>query len=385
MKKKILYAVTVPKSLKLLSGKIEYLNNNGFDTQVITSEGEEASDYLKETSEKLILVNMQREINLFQDTISLFKLIKVIYLEKPDIINAGTPKAGLLVSVAAFICRVPIRIYTIRGLRLETTKGIKKKILLITEKVAAISATHIISISPSLKEKVIELRITSSEKIRVIGKGSSNGINVEKFCEKKNSIIEKETLMKKLNIRNTDFVLGFVGRLTNDKGIAQLLEIFEQISNNRNNVKLLILGEFEDNDSVSIEIKEKLLNNPQIILEGFKKNVVPYYFVMHLFVFLSKREGFGNVVIEAALASVPAVVGNVTGVKDTVIDNKTGYVIDLDDAQSCISKIEYLMDNESKRIQMGINAEIWAYENFNSKIIWKEYLKMYKNLLESSR
>src|SRR5690606_7309346 len=110
---------------------------------IITSPGNEIEKFQETENTRVVPVSMKREISLIDDILSLIKLIKFLSREKLQIVNAGTPKAGLLVMLAAFVCRVPIRIYTIRGLRLETTVGFKRKILLITEKVAANVATHV--------------------------------------------------------------------------------------------------------------------------------------------------------------------------------------------------------------------------------------------------
>lgn len=385
MKKKIIYIVTVPKSLKLLTGLLPYLQNNGFETNVITSPGDEIIRFEEQENTKVLPAEMKREISLFQDLFSLIKLIRIIAKEKPLIVNSGTPKAGLLGTLASFICRVPIRIYTIRGLRLETSRGFKRKILLFTEKLASKTSTHVVCISPSLRDQVVALGITHFDKISILGKGSSNGINVEKIQNTRYSNISLKEFKDKLNISSEDFVIGFVGRLTNDKGINEVIEVFEKIKSQSRAVKLLILGDFDEGDSISEETIEKLRHHPRIIFEGYKENLTPYYQLMDIFLFLSKREGFGNVVIEAALNKVPAIVGNVTGVKDTVINNKTGFVINIDDLNHCVKLVEYLMEYENEIVRLGTNAESWAKHNFNSNYIWGEYTTFYKKLLESSR
>ena len=385
MAKKIIYAVTVSKSLKLLNGKLNYLSNKGFNTAIITSPGNEIEKFQENEITKVIPVLMQREISLFNDFLSLVKLTKVILKEKPQIVNAGTPKAGLLVTLASFVCRVPIRIYTVRGLRLETTTGFKRKILLFTEKIAANAATHVVCISPSLKEKVIDLNIVNDKKISVIRKGSSNGYNIEKNEKAKVSLPTLNSLKQRLGILENDFIIGFVGRLTNDKGVNEVLEVFKKVSRIHANVKLLILGDFEESDSISAVAKKELNENEQIIFEGYQKDLVPYYQIMDTFLFLSKREGFGNVVVEAALNNVPAIVGNITGVKDTVIDNRTGFIVEREDTESCIKKVVFLISNESERKRLGENAAKWASENFDSQLIWKDYHNFYIKLLESVR
>ncbi|QDY44730.1 glycosyltransferase family 4 protein [Planococcus glaciei] len=161
---KVMHAVTVPQSLKLMRGQLAYLKRQGYEVGALSSEGDYIKEYEAYEDVKVLTVNMEREISLIQDFKSLVACIRLIRKERPDIINTGTPKAGLIVTLAAFICRVPIRIYNVLGLRMETTSGLKRRILLTAEKIAAAAATDVLSVSSSLKEQLVELGIAPEEK-----------------------------------------------------------------------------------------------------------------------------------------------------------------------------------------------------------------------------
>ena len=183
--KKIFQLVTVSKSIPLMKGQVEYLRDKGLDVQVVSSEGPEQHTY---SSDITHVVNMEREISLKNDLKSLINMIRLFKKEKPHIVNSGTPKAGLIGTLAAFITRRPVRIYTVRGLRLETTKGLKYKILYAMEKLAMLCATDIIAISDSLKDKIIDLKLTKVKKVKVLGNGSSNGINLTDYDLKRKEL-----------------------------------------------------------------------------------------------------------------------------------------------------------------------------------------------------
>lgn len=105
MSAKVLHAMTIAQSLQLVKGQLKTLETRGYEVKALSSEGNYAEIFEQEEGVKVLHVNMEREIALKQDLESLFACIRVIRSEKPDIVNAGTPKAGLIVSLAAYFCR----------------------------------------------------------------------------------------------------------------------------------------------------------------------------------------------------------------------------------------------------------------------------------------
>lgn len=376
---KVIHGVTVSKSLSLMSNLPTFFNNKGFNFMVISSNGEEVNRFIKEEKCNLKIIEMEREISPFKDFISLIKVINFFLKEKPDIVNAGTPKAGLLIMLASKITNIPIRIYTIRGLRLETTKGIKRKILIFTEKIAIACSTNTLAISNSLKSRVVELNLNKNRQIDVLGQGSSNGIHLSRF---NSSMYEVETIMDSYGISENDFILGFVGRVTKDKGIEDLVQIFLEVKEKIPETKLLIVGEFEEGDPVSEEIKKIILEYEDIIYTGHQRNPSPFYLVMDIFLFLTKREGFGNVAIEAGLSKIPVIAKNVTGAKDTIINNKTGFIID--NNNEAVDKVLFLYNNSKLRQAFGQEGHEWVKKNFSQDVVHNNIYQYYLKLLKKN-
>lgn len=374
MKIKVVHAVTVSKSLIFLRGQINYLGDQGYHTLVICSPGKEVDEFKRREKTHVKIIKMKRDISLFSDFISLINLIVFFMKYRPHIVNAGTPKAGLLVTLAAWLTRVPIRVYTIHGLRLETTQGLKRKILMFTEKIACYCSTKIIAVSPSLRNRVIQLGISTEDKICILGSGSGNGINF--------SDIDTNFEIKEERISEEDIVLGYVGRITKDKGVEDLLECFLNLTNNYKNIKLLILGDFEKEDAISNKSRTIIETHPNIIYKGFQNNPYPYYKLMDIFVFPTYREGFGNVSIEAAFMGLPVITTNATGAIDTVIDGKTGLIYEVGNVKQLEEKIEFLIRNPEIRKKMGIEGKKRVIKEFSSERIWNELDHLYKTLLK---
>ncbi|MCH4436568.1 glycosyltransferase family 4 protein [Staphylococcus haemolyticus] len=371
--KKIFQLVTVSKSITLMKGQIEYLRDKGLDVHVVSSEGPEQNTY---SSDITHVVNMEREISLKNDLKSLFNMIKLFRKERPYIVNSGTPKAGLIGTLAAFITLRPVRIYTVRGLRLETVTGLKYKILYAMEKLAMYCSTDIIAISDSLKDKIVELGLAKQKDIKVLGYGSSNGINIDNF-RKDNASIPND-IKEKIS---GNFVVGFVGRIVKDKGIHEVIEAFKLVQKKHKNVKLMIVGPIEKDDSISEDEFKYLQSDQDIIMTGHINDTVRYYNTMDVLLFPTSREGFGNVSIEAQAVEVPVIVNNVTGAKDTLVDNFTGFLVDKGNYQQIFDRIDYLITHPQQKEQLGINGRKNVEEKFRNEVIWEHLETIYKNKL----
>lgn len=384
MGNKVIHAVTISESLVFLKGQLNYLASCGFEATAMCSEGKYIEEFEEQEKTKVLRLSMERDISLLKDAKSLIECIRIIRKERPDIVNASTPKAGLIVTMAAYICGVPIRVYTMRGLRLETTRGIKRQILLTAEKIAANAATHCLAVSESLKEQVVHMGIANSQKVSVLGKGSGDGFEVSKFLSNESLQETVKQLKEAHGISEEHMVLGFAGRLTKDKGILELVRAFKKLQASYPNLKLLIVGNYDQTDPVPEEARKEMEGNPDIIHVGFQKDPVPYFHMMDIFVFLTKREGFGNVSIEAALSGVPVVVSAVTGAKDTIVDGKSGFLVDHTNETDILEKLGLLILAPELRAQMGEFGRRWATEHFSNETLWRELDRYYQECLAES-
>ncbi|MEQ6007339.1 glycosyltransferase family 4 protein [Staphylococcus saccharolyticus] len=363
--------MTVSKSIPLMKGQIEYLRDRGLDVHIVSSKGEEQKIY---SSNIVHVINMEREISIKNDIKSLYNMIKLFIKEKPQIVNSGTPKAGLIGTLAAFITRRPVRIYTVRGLRLETVTGLKYKILYAMEKLAMFCATDVIAISESLKKRIVYLGLEKKENLSVLGYGSSNGINLDDY--NKNDDYIPVTIANQLE---NHFVIGYVGRIVKDKGIREVVEVFKILKLKGYLVKLLVVGEIEEDDSIDKKYFNFLESNDDVILTGQVNKPVCYYNHMDVLLFPTYREGFGNVSIEAQAVEVPVITSNATGAQDTVDDAQTGFIVDIGDYKAMANKTEILMNNEILRQRLGTNARARVAKRFKSEIVWKHLETIYRN------
>lgn len=354
-KKRILYMVTVPFSARIFfPGQLRFLQENGYEVHLAAAPTPEED--LRQTAfqegVEAHFVPLEREIALKRDLLGLFSTWQLIRQIRPNIVNLGTPKAGLIGGLAALLSGVPIRIYTLHGLRLETAKGPKRHVLLWMERLACACAHQVICVSPSLRERAIQLKLLPAHKAIVLHHGSCNGIDAQKFSlpKSKRDVIQ---LRKKLGIPEAAQIIGFVGRLVRDKGITELVSAFERLHAKNNNLYLLLLGDYEEGDPVPLGVRDIISTHPNIVTTGFVQDTSSYYQLMDVLAFPTYREGFGNVALEAGATEVPVVASNATGVIDAVIDGVTGLTVPVKDANALGAALNNILQNKDLACQLG--------------------------------
>ena len=358
-----------------------FLSQHGFKIAVICAPDGDLHGVV-ETEQTIVRhVPMEREISPPRDMLALWRVYRTLRQLHPTIVNASTPKAGLLGMLAAWLARIPVRVYQQRGLRLETTDGIKRQILMGAEWLAARCATVIVCNSHSLLENFAVLGLASRSKLRVLGAGSSNGVAVARFRATPERLVQASQIRQALGIPSRSLVLGFVGRLTRDKGIVELIALFERLQDQFPDLHLLLIGDYEEGDPVPQDTRHRITESPRIHAPGHISDPAPYYHVMDLLVFLSYREGFPNAPLEAAAAGVPTIGFRVTGVVDAVEDGETGRLVAPGDVDHLLEVTLKLLRDTDLRQQMGRQAFDRATRDFSQEQVWENWRQFYEGCL----
>jgi glycosyltransferase involved in cell wall biosynthesis len=384
MNPKLIRITTVPLSLHLLiNGQPKYMQKQGFDIKLASATGKEISQIEKETGLKIKILPLTRKISPITDIKALWQTYKYFRKEKPQIIHTHTPKAGVVGMLAAKMAKVPIRMHTVAGLPLMETKGLKRKMLNIVEKITSKSSTNIYPNSFAIKEVMIKNKLASTNKLKVIGNGSSNGLDSNYFSKNKLLAGNLIRLKKKLKIKTNDVVFCFVGRIVKDKGINELLWAFDKLSKENKQVKLLLVGhEEKELDPIDEKSQRTLDENRQIISVGWQDDVRPFLAISDVFVFPSYREGFPNVVMQAGAMGLPSIVTDINGSNEIIENRVNGLIITPKDKTSLFKKMELLTINKKLRERLAKPARQMIMDRFEQKFVWKELLKEYVRLLD---
>lgn len=298
---------------------------------------------------------------------------------RPELTEFSTPKAGLLGNIAALLAGVPVRIYLLRGLKLETSSGLRRSVLLAAERLASWCAHHVLCNSPSLQAEALALGLAPDRKFKLVGDGSSHGVDTRRFAP------GPSTLREQMGIETDAPVIGFVGRLTRDKGVPELIGAFEQVLMAEPRAWLLLVGWFDaSDDALDAELRSYIESHPRIVCTGFVEDTTPCFRAMDLMALPTWREGFPNAVLEAAASGVPVITTLATGARDAVIPEVTGLLIPPGYPEAICEAILSLLADTPRRSAMGVAARRWAMERFSEERVMRLTVRLYRAFLSGA-
>ncbi|RDI11229.1 glycosyltransferase [Flavobacterium sp. AG291] len=381
---KIMIAVTDSYCANLIRGQAAFLHDHGLGVLLVSGDGPEIRHLAKTERCRSIAVDFAKDISVIRDLYCLYRIIILISKEKPEIVNAGNPKPGLLFAIALLLFPRTRFVFTLRGLRSDTMPGIKGTIVRFCEYLSCRLADKVIVISPSLREHAIQKGITSLEKSLVIGSGSSNGIDTKRFSKSKELLLKAKRFRSRLKIGEGTFVFLYIGRVAKDKGINEMCKAFTAL--NDENATLIIAGPPEYTDPLEDDTRQLIARNNNIIQLGKVKTVEILYAAANALILFSHREGFGNVVMEAAAMGTPSIVADIPGLRDTVINYYTGIHVDKKNTVALQHAMRFYIKEKERLLPLhGENAALRARKCFDRSHIWQGQLNLYKMLLKKER
>lgn len=377
-KKKFFIVTTVPQSLKFFKGQLSFLSDF-FQITAISSNKESLNKFGKEEGVKTYCIPMQRHISLLRDMLSLIRFMYFFYREKPYFVHANTPKGSFLSMVSAKLMNTPVRVYMCHGLRYVGYEGLMRNLLKMMECLTCYCATEVICVSSGVKQILIEDRICKKKKLKVIGYGSANGIDLVLFD--RNNVNPLKLPMT--GVTSSDFIFCFVGRIVKDKGVNELVAAFKQLNNLYVNTKLFIVGPFENNENPIAEItKAEIKSNSGIVYWGKQEDVRPFICMSDIFVLPSYREGFGMVLIEAAALGVPCIATNVTGCNEIIQDGVNGRIIPPRDVSALYETMKWTVEHRDNDVkEMAKRARTMIVERYEQHKVWNALLEEYQALI----
>ena len=374
-KRKIIRATTIPLSLDIFCKDMLKELSSQYDILAVSSPGEELDRVAAREGVAIAKVAMQRHIAPFHDFISLLKLIRLFHREKPWIVHSMTPKAGLLCMIAAKLCRVPHRIHTFTGLIWPTASGLKRKTLIVTDKLLCSCATIIIPEGNGVKQDLLSARITSKP-LNVLANGNVRGIDLNHYR------LSDEVVQQAKGLRKDNTITYiFIGRLVADKGITELVNAFVKLNQLHDNTRLLLVGPKEQERSpLPSHILQTIESHKSIEAVGMQHDIRPWLAAADVFVFPSYREGFPNVVIEAGAMALPSIVTDINGSNEIIIEGKNGLIIPSHYSDSLFNSMLRLYSDSSLRQSLSRNARNLIADRFDCHLVRKALYDLYSSL-----
>jgi len=358
------------------------MSEHGFDVTMISSDGWELPSVIALEQVPHIKVNLTRKLSPITDLRSIWKLYRLFRKMKPDIVHTENLKANLCGLIAAWLAGVPVRIQTMAGLVSPSKKGLKGKLIRQAEIISFWFATDVWPNSKSSLKFMLQTRMISPKKARIIGNGSTNGVDLERFNPNAIKGDRLDEIRKSVEWSPDDRILLFVGRVVKDKGVEELVSAFESIYHRYPGLKLVLVGpEEEDLDPVSDETKNSIKNNPRVYHIKWSDEVEYYLAISELFVFPSYREGFPNVIMQAGAMKCPVVCSRVFGNIDIITDHVNGVLHEGQNTDALVEALNLALTNKPLMKKLADKLYNDMVSHFNRYCLYKLYVKEYNDLI----
>lgn len=377
---KIIRATTVPMSLNAFcKGMLKELSEK-YEVVGLSSPGNDLNIVSEREGVRTIAVPMERHISLFRDLKALIKMIGVFRREKPAMVHSMTPKAGMLCMLAGWLTSVPVRVHTFTGLVWPTSTGLKRKILMLTDRITCGCATHVIPEGEGVKHDLIAGKITKKP-LKVLGYGNVMGVDMNRFTRR------PEVMKIAEGIRNESiFTFVTVGRIVRDKGINEMIAAFQKLQETDKNVRLILIGGYEDQlDPISEESRKAIHDNKGIDAVGCKSGdeLLAYYAAADCFVSASYREGFPNTVLEAGAMGLPCIVTDINGSREIIVDGENGVIVPSQNTDALFDAMLNMVNNREERERMAGNARKMVADRYEQSFVRKCLYDFYDEILKS--
>lgn len=356
----------------------------GHDIVLISSDGPEVVSLNQLNGVRFEPLEIQRQISPLKDLVSLWRLFWLFRKEQFDIVHTATPKAGMLGAIAAFLAGVPIRLHTFTGQAWVEMHGFKRKVAKLGDWLTVSLNTRCYADSPSQREFMVDEAIAPQNTIHVLGAGSLAGVDLQRFSDHSTHADIRQH-RRELQVPDDHIVITFIGRITADKGICELIASFRELQAKNLPCTLFLIGP-EEPDAQQLYQITRLVDLPHVHRLGYQTNPEHWLAMTDIFCLPSYREGFGNVVIEAAAMGVPTVGTDIPGLRDAVVHAETGILVPVKNVPALTQALTELLTDEGLRSRMGQSACLRVREEFDAckinRLLIEEYQSLRREFLQ---
>jgi glycosyltransferase involved in cell wall biosynthesis len=360
-----------------LSTQIQFLRSLGMQVTLITSPGDELETLPPGDDLTVIAMDIPRKQQPWRDLKALMRLYSEFRRGNFSIVHSTTPKAGLLCAIAGKLAGIPVRLHTFTGQAWLTRQGLIWSIMRFSDRMIVKLSTHCYADSPSQRQFLINEGIASAERISVNGKGSLAGVDLQRFSAALQTDEDKNGARKKSGIADAAFVITYIGRITRDKGLFELLAAFERLQQQCPDVELLLLGPIDEGGGQDIIRMAEEITHVHYL--GYQSEPEHFLAITDVLCLPSYREGFGTVVIEAAAMAVPCVGSRISGLVDAIEDGVTGLLVPARDEEALYSALERLWQDREILARLAVQAQQRCEQEFASCFVNErvadEYIK----------
>lgn len=335
------------------------------------------------------IASLKRSVNPINDIVSLFSMYCVIKKFAPAIVHTHGSKPGVTGRIAAWLARVPVIIHTFHGHLFHSYYNKTGSFIIIRlERLLGRLSTKVVVLSSRQQNEITEqYKIVNASKTAMI----PLGIDENKYCENAEAL--RSSWRAKYQLGETCIAVCSIGRMVPVKNYKLFIEIIAALPAAYNNkVKFFLIG---DGD-LKLELQQQLTNagiqwsegssNPaaRVIFTSWVTPITAVLHAMDILVLTSFNEGTPLSIIEAQVCGKPVIAANTGGVRDTFLDDESGFLIENYNTEEYISKLQQLIENKALRVQMGNKAGLFAKQKFSKQAEVNAFRNLYATCIASS-
>jgi glycosyltransferase involved in cell wall biosynthesis len=368
----VVFVITDVQSTIFLDPIVAELHRRDVTCGLVTNlRGEQPAGDLPHTLTWVVSLPLCRPPSPPHDLWHLTQLTRLIRQARPQVVHASTPKAGLLGTLAGRLARVPCCVYQVRGLRADGARGASRALQLALERLALRAAHQVVFNSPSLRQRMAELGLNPGERGQVVGRGSSIGVDCERFTPDGRP-------------RPGDPpTVGFIGRLHRDKGLDDLLAAHARLRATLPTVRLVVAGDADPTDPSSTELAARLAATPGVELLGHLADVRTALHRIDVLAFPSAREGLPNGPLEAQACGVPVVGYAATGAVDAVEPGTGGLLVPVGDVDALAAALRQVLTDAGLARRLGAGGRRFVEEHFDQRRVVAAHADLLESLLRT--
>jgi glycosyltransferase involved in cell wall biosynthesis len=379
----VVHVTTVSAALFFLCGQASFMRRAGFALHAMSSPSSSVGGSLAAFGDQERVpvhpVEMARRITPLRDLVALWRMWRVLRRVRPAVVDAHTPKGGLLGMLAAALARAPVRVYHMHGLPFVTATGLRRRLLRLAERVSCRLAHRVLAVSHSIRALAIAEGFCPPGKIAVLLGGTVNGVDAAGRFEPNPAA--RLGARGERGIPADAVVVGFVGRLARDKGIVELAEAWARLRDD-GRLHLLLVGPLDADDALPGHVVAALRADPRVHLEGAVADPTRLFAAMDVVALPTYREGFPQVALEAAAMALPVVATAVPGCVDAVTP-ETGTLIPPRDVPALAAALRRYVADPALRERHGAAARRRVLAEFRQDALWEALAAEYRALLAS--
>lgn len=348
---------------------LKYLDKEKFENILVCSQDFHEEDY-RGLADSFEQVEMTRAIG-GNDLKAIREVRALIKKYNPNIVYAHSSKAGAIARVADIGLRNHC-VYNPHGWAFNMRCSAKKKaIYTMIEKIAAPFCDKIICISDAEKQSALDKKICKEDKLQVI----FNGVDIEAYENGAHGAVKRQDL----NIPKDAFVVGMVGRISQQKAPDVFIKMAKQVKDEVPNAHFIIVGNGNQEDEIRKYAKDNGFSD-SLHITGWVDDPMSYVELFDVACLLSRWEGFGLALPEYMMAGKPIVASRVDAIPNIIRDGENGLLVEVDDDTGASNAVLRIYQEDGLKDRLVTQGFEDVHNRFNARRVSEEHGKLFERL-----